>query len=612
MAGWGSDPWGGGPFGGGGPSEEHALTPFTRELGATQGRIQPANWLPREGSWVVCLGSDRPGMFVRLADGDRIRATQIGDVDGHKILRPKLHVRPPSTTPTGATWTARMLVDGIAVAEVPFTDARDFDDIAANVSALTSDVELSFELLLTGSGGPWELELPALYVDALTIDSPAARPMLANRFPAPNTTQIARDTTIQLDLMDTTASGIDPDSITVYVDGEVAFADGDWTAAFDGPDQEFTSLDGGRTRRLRIDPTTDFASLEFVDVRVVAATNDGEQLDQIYSFRIEDFTVPTVVSARATSGTATEVEFDEPVLQASAAGVNDALNPDNWEITLVSSTGDSSIYRSAVWVAITAVTSVSDRKVALTVDMEMSPRAVYRVTALGVRDLFGNQVEAPNNTATFTAVGEQPPDRQFHVTELLPPVAIQEDETGDYLRWMGVVQDIFELLLRHVDRWPDIIDPELAPEPFVDAMLQDLGNPFTFELTLLEKRKLALLLVPIYKSKGTARGIKGAIRTLMGLEVTLSYPYFSGGRLGVAKLDESFILAGSQRHAYSYRIHSPRALTDVERSRITEIAKYMQVAHEHLIGIVEPGGPPAEPDHMVLGLSRLGINWRLH
>lgn len=603
MPGWGSFPWGSGSWGGG-AFVLPELSLFTREMGSAQGRVRPAQTPPLEGDWLVVLGSDERGRRGFLAAGDFVRVSQLSDAGAAKLVRPRLKVRPAEAPPVGVSWKLRMTLDATTIVEITLDEDEDLDDLAINVSGLSPSYRIGFELVITGSGGPWELELPAVYVDALVLDATTARPILANRVPGPGATRVPRSALVRLDVMDTTASGISLAATKVYVDGALAFDGGTFQVGWNGGSSAHSSVDGGRTRRVVIDPTSDFTSEAIVTVRVVSATNDGALLDESYSFEIEDVTAPVVVSAQATGERTVRVVFDEAVQQVSASGAADALNPANWAVELVEGA-------PAVWVTVTGVASAADNAVDLTTDIQMTANAVYRAHANAVQDLFGNAVAAPNDVATFTAIGDQAPGRSFHIMELLP--RWNEDvDGGDYLKFMGVLQEVIDLLLREIDRWPSVIDIDLAPEPFVDAMLQDLGNPFDFELSLLEKRKLGRLLVPIYRSKGLARGIISAIRLFQGIEVTLDYPYFHGFRLGSARIGSTLRLAGSAYDAYSYRILVPQVLTDDERTKMRALATYMQVAHEHLVGIVEPASPPEEPDHLQLGRSRLGLNWRLH
>lgn len=576
-----------------------ALTPFTRELGAAQGRIQPANWTPPEGDFVLCMGSDLPGRVVWLNPGDKIAATQTSDAGSGKLIRPRMRARAPlHAPPPGFSWRGRFKIAGATVGEIMVALTQDWTDAAANVSGVIGTYAMAFELELVGPGGPVEVELPGFYVDAIILDEPAGRPILANRYPPPSSLGAPRDTNIRLDVMDTTASGVSAAATKVYIDGELAFDGGVFMAGWTGLESVTQSLDGGRTRRVVIDPLVPFSGEQVVEVRVISATNDGAPVDVTYQFTCEDVDGPAIESAQAIGESTVRVVFDEAVQSDGAAG---ALTASNWSVTLA----DSSI---AVWANISSVASVTPTTVDLTTDIPLTAGAAYRVAAFGIEDNLGNPVSAPDNAAVFVAYGEQAVGRSFRVRDLIPPV----DGVEDYDRFMAVIQEVTDLLLRRIDRWADIIDIDLAPEAFVDIILQDLGNPFPFELTLLEKRRLGRLLVPIYRSKGLARGIKNAIRVFMGLEVTLDYPNFRGLRLGSMRLGSSFRLAGDAYDAYSFEVHAPRTLTDVERDRIRAIATYMMVGHEHLVRIVEPAGPPPVIDHLALGRSRLGRNWILH
>lgn len=586
-----------------------ALTPFTRELGSAQGRIAPQGWAV--GGFALCLGSDRSGARVRLANGDLVIVSQASDAGGAKLLRARFKTRPPSEPAAGVAWTGTFYVDGEAIAVFDLTEEREFEDVAANVSAIAGAFLVELELRVSGAGLPAEVELPAFYVDSLLLDGTSNRPILANRIPAPKALRVPQDTLIKLDVMDTTASGINAAATKVYVNGVLAFDGGVFQTGWAGIGSVTSTADGGRTQRITIDPQTDFESQASVVVRVVSATNDGATIDESYPFSIEDVTPPIVVSAKATGEQAVRVDFDEGVKQLDPAASDDALNPQNWAIGIVSGL-------PAVWVVVTEVATVTSSSVELRTDIPLTAGAIYRAIAMGIEDVRGNAILAPNNGATFTAIGDQAPGRDFDVSELLPAANLEEDETGDLKRFLGIIQEVTDLLLRRVDRWIEIIDIDLAPEQFVDAMLQDLGNPFSFVLTLVEKRKLGRLLVPIYRSKGLQRGIMNAIRFFLGIEVTIEYPYFTGARLGVAVLGGvgptpgTFILAGTAYDAYSYVVVAPRSLSTTERERMRAIATYMQVAHEHLVAIREPAPPPAEPNHLVLGLSKLGLNWRLH
>lgn len=72
----------------------------------------------------------------------------------------------------------------------------------------------------------------------------------------------------------------------------------------------------------------------------------------------------------------------------------------------------------------------------------------------------------------------------------------------------------------------NLVDPDTAPSDFIELMLRHLGNPFyNVNLTLVQKRKLAKFLIPIYRQKGTAAGIINTVRFLTGIELTIEDPH---------------------------------------------------------------------------------------
>ncbi len=223
-------------------------------------------------------------------------------------------------------------------------------------------------------------------------------------------------------------------------------------------------------------------------------------------------------------------------------------------------------------------------------------------------------MDAPFNQYTFEGfVPPVPDDREFDLFQFMPLMNRQEDVTEALEKFLAVLQEPTDLILYDIDTFLDILDPDLAPESFVDAMLCDLGNPFTFELELVDKRRLVQVLVDMYRQKGTGVGIINVIRFFLGLEVTIdTFNTGAAWSLGESELGVDTILGASgQALLYSFTIESPVVLTEEQRKQITEIAEYMKPAHTHLIQVTEPVVPDII-DHLELGLSELGENWELH
>ena len=314
-------------------------------------------------------------------------------------------------------------------------------------------------------------ELPALFVDAVASVAAAStgigRPVLVNRDPGPDELAVPIDASVALELVDPGPDGIDRAATRVWVDGALAFVGGgapELQPGFDGDGAGVVQT--ADTLRVVLHPTTFFASEALVAVRVVSATvGGGHALDATYSFRIEDRTAPRLVGGQATGQHTVDIAFDEAVQITDATGFS--LVPLDFPavpVTVVGAEADGAMVR-------------------LTGDPEMTPDVRYEVVAVGVADLSGNPVLAPYDRVVVQGFRPARPDaRRFDLWSMLPKHNRREDRTGDLWRFIACLQEVTDLLLAEVDRFPEVFDIERAPEAFVDLILADLGNPFPFDL----------------------------------------------------------------------------------------------------------------------------------
>jgi phage tail-like protein len=314
-----------------------------------------------------------------------------------------------------------------------------------------------------------------------------------------------------------------------------------------------------------------------------------------------------VVAAQAIMARCVRVSFDGPVRQTGDGAPGDALRPASYRFQAMTA--------PAVTVVPVAVQAAGPAAVDVALDIELSPRATYRVFATGIVDAEGVAGSEAHNHASFA--GFVPPGRPraraFELIRMLPELNRQMDQTGDLRKFMAVLQDVLELLLGDVDRFADIFDLDRAPEPFLDHMLEDLGNPFAFDLDELQKRRLLSVLVQIYRQKGTAAGIRNAVRFFLGVDVT-SVDAFHGTTLvlGESRLGVDWVLGPSDSFArYAFDITVSRRLTDTERQQIRQIVDLIRPAHTHFVDTLEPTSSQYV-DHWALGLSELGGNSILH
>lgn len=424
-----------------------------------------------------------------------------------------------------------------------------------------------------------------------------AQAVLCNRIPTDGEVEVAADTEIEFCVF--SSDGVAPAvaDFDIVIGSVQAVASG---VAEPGFSVVFSLLDSA-TRRVVLTPSAAFDSQALIEIDIeVASAGVGT-----YSFIVKDTTSPQVVSAAAQDVNVVRVTYNEPML---SAGVSQA-----------STYNFARVSTFAVAVEAVSATVIDTYSVDVTTDIPLTFGASYTVTVTSAaEDIRGNSIDgAPNNQAAFTGFNpEVPAGRRFQLWDWIPEKNKREDHSRDLSTFISVLQEMTNIQLYEIDRMADLIDPDTAPEDVVDVMLLDLGNPFDVEsLELEDKRRLIQVLVEVYRSKGTALGIISVVNFLMGINISIDTFTSTGWLLGVDILDDEATLGPSQqRELYSFEATSPTALTAAQRSRMTSIINYMKPAHEHLARIIEPSTPISVLvlNHVELGYSRLGINWRLH
>lgn len=428
-----------------------------------------------------------------------------------------------------------------------------------------------------------EILLPRLVIDRARALHAGAAVIVANRDPAPGEIGAPRGVTVTLEILDLAAEpeGIDPDSVEVSIGGAVAWATRAAGAGFSGSEEVLDD-------RLRLELTraAAFASGTTITVTADAETAGGDPLSAEWSFSVEDYTAPALVAAADEGRRKVRLSFSEPVSLASAS----------FELQA----------QEAPAVAVAVLTAQADGSaVVLTLDREPSPGALYRATAEGVTDDAGNEISAGAEAFFRGHVHPGPPGRSFDLWSMIPAYNRRAD-VGDLRLLIRAWQELVDLTLAEVDRFGEIFDLDRAPEAFLDLKLAALGNPFdASELSLQEKRRLAGVLVEMYRRKGTAGGIVDAVKLFLGIQITIRPLGRTGMRLGTARLNDDWILGSSDpRVLYSFAVVSPVVLSAKDRERLIALVEFMRPAREHLAAVIEPP-PPAERDLWLLGRSRL-------
>jgi phage tail-like protein len=444
-----------------------------------------------------------------------------------------------------------------------------------------------------------ELSLPTLLADDVVLSVATTRPLLVNRDPGPSEPGVPIDSPLALEIIDPGPAGIDRTATQVWVDGVLAF-DGsavpELAPALSGPTSQVSQTPD--TIRIVLHPQLPFASQAEVLIRVASALlGGGPSLDETYSFTVEDRTAPKVLAAQAIGQRTLRIAFDEPVQVTDPLGFT--IAPLDLPAVPISPSS-----RSA---------EAAGTLVVLHLDTEMTPDVRYRISVTGVTDPSGNPPLPPHDAAIFRGFRPQRPrERRFDLWSMLPRHNRRSDDTGDLRRFIACLQEVTDLLLAEVDRFPDLFDLERATAPLLDLILADLGNPFRLDLDVSARRRLASVLVEMYRQKGTAPGLRNAIRFFLGLEVAV-LPFASDTLvLGESELGVDWILGPSDRFArYAFNLRSEVTLTPTQRRHIRAYVDQAKVAHTHFVDII--CATSFQPvDHWDLGVSSLGETTILH
>jgi phage tail-like protein len=241
----------------------------------------------------------------------------------------------------------------------------------------------------------------------------------------------------------------------------------------------------------------------------------GTVVEFPWTFECQDLTPPRLLGIVGLDAYTARATFDDSMATS-------VLAPAAW--TVARENVDPDVGASLAVVAVAPVAG-DPMRFDLTFQWEQTPGCLYRGTvAADVEDDAGNAIDADYRSAPWSGwAWPTTPGRDWsYWRHMLPLIDREMDATLDLRRFANIIQEVLDLLLREVDRFTDQFDPDLATDAEIDAMLYDLGNPFAWSdlaLTALQRRRLVRELVPIYKLKGTALGIEGVCRTLLGIEV---------------------------------------------------------------------------------------------
>lgn len=106
-----------------------------------------------------------------------------------------------------------------------------------------------------------------------------------------------------------------------------------------------------------------------------------------------------------------------------------------------------------------------------------------------------------------------PPYFEQKLTQLLPPIYLIEDASGDLRSILNITAPTLDELKELIDRFPQIFDVDVCEERWLPYLANLVGMPFDGTADPVAQRRLIKEAVPIYQRKATIPAPRGRAAT---------------------------------------------------------------------------------------------------
>jgi phage tail-like protein len=413
-------------------------------------------------------------------------------------------------------------------------------------------------------------QIPWVGIDALRAWQ-AGDLALVNTEPADGSTGKPRGGPVVFDLMCTvTGRNVDTSTIDVWVK---SYAGGSWEQAIDNGVWQGSwggglsgTVDGND--RVTIYPPADFGSEAVVGVHVVADVDGGGgfPIDVTYSYSVEDYEAPQLVSALGWQPKKVRATFNEDMGASAEVAAN-------WSLSAYHADR-----RAVVLPAASSVVAISSTVFELEFEYELSPGAEYTLTAgPTVLDDSGNAIDTAHDSVQFTAYDFRDLTRLkdgWQVYQMLSEYDRRRDQLGDLERVCSLIQYPIDIGLHEIDKLKDLSNPDWCDADYLNHLLFDVGNPLPFVTDEQAKRRICWRARELNNKRGTAPGIELAVLIVTGLSCNLVKDRSHRWRLGIrtsnveAAADAIYVAYEAHRVLTAGGVHGAPDTTNVVASSL--------------------------------------------
>lgn len=276
-------------------------------------------------------------------------------------------------------------------------------------------------------------------------------------------------------------------------------------------------------------------SEQIVSISLKVVSGATTVLQDDYSFIIEDYAPPAILSIEAIDPFTARIIYDDTM---ATDGEGSVLDNNNFSVIRKNVFPFPAVNLEIL--EIKQVNGMNSTGFDICFNWQQTPGCNYNILALDIADEKRNH--SADLVATFKGFEPQTkPGRFFSLWKMMPEINRFEDKTQDLIRFCLCMQELIDMSLVSIDKFQQRIDIDTAEVEELDHLDIALANPFPamgFDLNTDKRRQLLSSLIYLYGLKGTDIGIESAILFLLGIEAKIVNYNAIGWILGVDELGE--------------------------------------------------------------------------